>query len=148
MGALKESDLKVEEHALDSAIGPQAPVARWVLQAMAAKMAQFGQCAQLIAIPHQQSGIALNVVAKEPARLAVPWKKEYEYAPIVGPELGVLVSTWMVLMLLLPKGWSTENIVLSCVIAVAIVVCFFWRQVRFVMPTADAILDYVESWRG
>ncbi|CAG9265740.1 conserved membrane hypothetical protein [Burkholderia diffusa] len=148
MGAVKESDLKVEEHALDSAIGPQAPVARWVLQAMAAKMAQFGQGAQLIALPHEQRGIALNVVAKEPARVAVPWKEEYEYAPIVGPELGVLASIWMVLMLLLPKGWSTANTVISCVIAVAIVVLFVLRHVRFVMPTADAILDFVASWLG
>ncbi|WP_423383630.1 hypothetical protein [Burkholderia sp. LMG 32019] len=148
LGAVKESDLKVEDHALDPAIGPQAPVARWVLQAMAAKMAQFGQGAQLIALPHQQNGIALNVVAKEPARVAVPWKEAYEYAPIVGPELGVLASAWMVVMLLLPKGWSTANTVISCVIAVAIVVLFVLRHVRFVMPTAESILDYVAGWLG
>ncbi|SAK75866.1 hypothetical protein [Caballeronia ptereochthonis] len=84
LGALRESGLSVEAHALDSAIGPQAPVARWVLQALAARMAHFGQGAQLIALPHER-GIALNVATKERDPVAVPWKKEYGYNPILGP---------------------------------------------------------------
>ncbi|MGA7776574.1 MAG: hypothetical protein WCA85_02490 [Paraburkholderia sp.] len=147
LGAVKESDLKVDEHALDPAIGPQAPVARWVLQALAAKMAHFGQGAQLIALPHEQ-GIALNVVAKEPDRVAVPWKKEYEYDPILGPELGVCASVWVVVMLLSPKGWSTADTVITWVIAIVMVVLFLLRHSRLVAPTAESIVDYVMSYIG
>ncbi|WP_236001789.1 hypothetical protein [Paraburkholderia elongata] len=72
LGAVRETDLKVEEHAVDPAIGPQAPVARWILPALAAKMAHFGQGAQLVALPHEK-GVALNLVVKEPTPVDVPW---------------------------------------------------------------------------
>lgn len=141
LGAVKESDLRVDEHALDPAIGPQAPVARWVLQALAAKMAHFGQGAQLIALPHEQ-GIALNVVAKEPDRVEVPWKKEYGYGPILGPDLGMGASVWVVIVLLSPKGWSTVDTVMTWVIVIGMVVLFLLRHPGPVAFVVDLISQY------
>ncbi|AXF23240.1 hypothetical protein CUJ89_22605 [Burkholderia pyrrocinia] len=141
LGAVKESDLKVDEHALDSTIGPQAPVARWVLQALAAKMAHFGQGAQLIALPHEQ-GVAINVVAKEPDRVAVPWKKEYEYNPILGADLGMCASLWVVAMLLSPTGWSTSDTVLTWGVAAVMVVLFLLRNPAPVLYVVDLIDKY------
>ncbi|MCW3589234.1 hypothetical protein K6Y78_40260, partial [Burkholderia cenocepacia] len=73
LGAVKDTELKVEQHALDSATGPQAPVARWLLQALAAKMAHFGQGAQLVALP-RPDGVVLNIVVKDKPAVDVPWK--------------------------------------------------------------------------
>ncbi|MBW9104200.1 hypothetical protein [Paraburkholderia phenoliruptrix] len=114
LGAVRESGLKVEEHALETAIGPQAPVARWVLQALAARMAHFGQGAQLVALPHER-GVVLNVVAKEPDRVGVPWKKEYEYNPILGPEIILCGAAWMVCLLVAP--WDLKLTVSSYLFA-------------------------------
>jgi hypothetical protein len=139
LGAVRESGLKVEGHAIEPAIGPQAPVVRWVLQALAAKMAHFGQGAQLVALPHEQ-GVALNVVAKERAGVTVPWKHEYDYDPILGPEQGAFASLWVLAMLITPKGWSTADTTLSCVVAVAMVVFFLFRHpgpVRYVAHLID-----------
>jgi len=139
LGAVRESGLKVEEHAIDLAIGPQAHVARWVLQALAAKMVQFGQGAQLVASPREQ-GVALNVVAKEPAGVTVPWKQEYDYNPFFGPEQGAFASLWAIAMLVTPKGWSTGDTAITCAVAVAMVLFFFLRHpgpVRFVVHLLD-----------
>jgi hypothetical protein len=147
LGAIRESDLKAQEHAIDPAIGPQAPVARWLLQALAAKMAHFGQGTQLVAMPHEH-GVSLNVVAKEPSRVAVPWKKEYDYYTIFGPELGVCASMWVVAMLLSPEGWGTADTVITWGVAVAMVVLFVLRHPRPVARAAEWIVDYVASFIG
>jgi hypothetical protein len=147
LGAVRESGLKAEEHAIDPAIGPQAPVARWLLQALAAKMAHFGQGAQLVALPHER-GVALNVVAKEPDRVAVPWKKEYDYHPILGPELGGCASIWAVAMLLSPKGWSTADTVITWGTAIAMVVLFLLRHPGPVARAAESTVDFVASIIG
>ena len=72
LGAIRDADIKAEEHALDAAIGPQAPVARWLLAALAARMAHFGQGAQLIALPDPK-GVILNLVVREPDTVTLPW---------------------------------------------------------------------------
>jgi len=113
LGAVRESGLKVEEHALETAIGPQAPVARWVLPALAARMAHFGQGAQLIALPHER-GVVLNVVAKEPDRVGVPWKKGYEYGPMVCPGFIFCGASLIAGLLLEPASWTPRHTFFTC----------------------------------
>jgi hypothetical protein len=108
-------------------------------------MAHFGQGAQLVALPYEQ-GVALNVVAKEPARLAVPWKKEYDYHTLFGPELGVCASMWAVAMLLSPDGWSTADTVVTWGMAVAMVVFFVLRHRGPVARAAEWTVEYVASF--
>jgi hypothetical protein len=138
----------VEAHALDPAIGPQAPVARWVIQALAAKMAHFGQGPQLIALPHEQ-GVTLNLVAKEPAPVDVPWKEEYGYKRVLGPEFGALTSFWMVNILLSPdKGWSSTDTLVTCFTVFFMLVFFIIRHPRLVASIVESIVDYVASYLG
>jgi hypothetical protein len=148
LGAVRESGLKVEAHALDPAIGPQAPVARWVIQALAAKMAHFGQGTQLIAVPHEQ-GIALNLVAKEPAPVNVPWKEEYGYKLVLGPEFAALVSLWTVGMLLSPDtGWSSTDTLVTCLTVFFMLVFFIIRHPGLVSRMAESTLEFVASVIG
>ncbi|WP_175751822.1 hypothetical protein [Burkholderia anthina] len=126
-GAVKDSGLNVAQHALDSAIGPQAPVARWVLQALAAKMAHFGQGAQLVALP-RSNGAALNVVVKDTPAADVPWKAEYEYALFPWPELSGCMSLWTFLILMSPnETWSPVEIAFTVGIVIVFVLSFAWR---------------------
>jgi hypothetical protein len=148
LGAVRESGLKVEAHALDPAIGPQAPVARWVIQALAAKMAHFGQGPQLIALPHEQS-VALNLVVKEPAPVDVPWKEEYGYKPLLGPEFGVLTSFWVVSMLLLPdEGWSTTDTLVTCLTILFMLMSFIIRHPGLISRMAESTAEFVASIIG
>ena len=127
LGAVRDTELKVEEHALDRAIGPQAPVARWVLQALAAKMAHFGQGPQLIASP-QKNGISLNVVAKAPAPVDVPWKSEYRRNTFPAGEISVCALTWLLVILLAPnKTWSLFETVFTCIVIVVVLLVIAWR---------------------
>lgn len=125
LGAVRESGLKVEEHAIDPAIGPQAPVARWLLQALAAKMAHFGQGAQLVALPHaNEKGVVMNLVVKDPVPVNVPWKKEYEYNMFPAVELTGCTGTWAFAMLMSPsKTWGTFETIVTCLIAVVVAAC-------------------------
>ncbi len=142
MGAVRESGLKLDEHALEQAVGPQAPVARWLLQALAAKMAHFGQGPQLIALPHEQ-GVALNLVAKEPAPVDVPWKAEYGYHPLLGPEIGAFASFWMFAMLVSPnREWGGFETALTSLIAVFMVAFFLARHPGIIA----GVVDWVASW--
>ncbi|WP_433696201.1 hypothetical protein [Paraburkholderia phenoliruptrix] len=129
LGAVKESGLKVEDHALDPAIGPQAPVARWLLQALAAKMAHFGQGAQLVALP-QARRVALNIVIRDMPAANVPWKKEYDYEARLFPmfELAGLACLWTCLVLMSPdKTWGTFETVFTVVLILAFFLCLAWR---------------------
>lgn len=127
LGAVKDSGLKAEQHALDSAIGPQAPVVRWVLQALAAKMAHFGQGAQLVALP-RPNGAALNVVVKDTPTVDVPWKDEYEYALFPSAEVAGCMSVWTFLILMSPnETWGTVETAFTVVIAVVVVLNVAWR---------------------
>lgn len=142
LGAVTESALKVEAHALEPAIGPQAPVARWVIQALAAKMAHFGQGPQLVALPHEQ-GVALNLVAKEPAPVEVPWKEEYGYNPILGPDLAMCASLWAAAMLFLPSGWDTSDTIVTWLVAATMVFMFILRHPRPVARAAQSAVEFV-----
>ncbi|RQR34276.1 hypothetical protein [Burkholderia sp. Bp9142] len=127
LGAVKDTELKVEKHALDQAVGPQAPAARWLLQALAAKMAHFGQGAQLVALP-RPNGVALNVVVKDKPVADVPWKSEYEYALFPWAELTGFMGLWTFLILMSPnQAWSTSETVLTAAIGVGVVLSFAWR---------------------
>jgi hypothetical protein len=127
LGAVRDADLKVETHALDPAIGPQAPVARWILQALAVKMAQFGQGAQLVAVPGAH-GVALNVVVKDAPAVDVPWKPEYEYSLFPWAELVSYMSLWTFLVLMSPnKTWGTFESVFTGAIAVLALLGIAWR---------------------
>jgi hypothetical protein len=120
LGAVKDTDLKVEEHALDLAVGPQAAVARWLLPALAAKMAHFGQGAQLVALPHEK-GVALNLVVKESNPVDLPWKAEYHHNPFPFAELAGCICLWIFLILMSPnKEWDTFETTFTCVLAVVI----------------------------
>ncbi|WP_025596639.1 hypothetical protein [Burkholderia sp. WSM2230] len=155
LGAVRESGLKVKEHALETAIGPQAPVARWVLQALAARMAHFGQGAQLVALPHER-GVVLNVVAKEPDRVGVPWKKEYEYNPILGPEFIFCGAVWMADILAFWTGsWGPDDTFVTCAMAAFAVAYFLLRHrertvsvtVSVARAVADFMMEIVEEFR-
>jgi len=127
LGAVKDTELNVEKHALDSAIGPQAPVARWLLQALAVKMAHFGQGAQLVALP-RPNGAALNIVVKDTPTADLPWKAEYEYALFPWVELAGCMSLWTFLVLMSPNDtWGTVQTVFTVVIAIVVVLNFAWR---------------------
>jgi len=148
MGAVRESGLKLDDHALEQAVGPQAPVSRWLLQALAAKMAHFGQGPQLIALPHEQ-GVALNLVAREPAPMDVPWKKEYGYAPVVGPESGAFFSLWAFAMLISPnKEWDTAETIMTCGLVVFLIVCFVVRNFEVVKAAGERVMEFVASVIG
>lgn len=142
LGAVRESTLKVEQHALDPAIGPQAPVARWLLQALAAKMAQFGQGAQLVALPHSQ-GISFNVVAKERAPVDVPWKEQYDYDTLLIPELLGLLSAWGACMLGFPKGWNDADTLVTCLCLGAFVVMVLYRCRAKIPAMLDSVGDFI-----
>lgn len=127
LGAVRDADLKVEIHALDPAIGPQAPVARWVLQALAAKMAYFGQGAQLVALPRAH-GVSLNVVVKDTPVADVPWKAEFEYNLFPWVESMCCVGLWTFAILMSPnKTWGTFETVFTAVIAGVVLLNFVWR---------------------
>ncbi|TDV37924.1 hypothetical protein C7405_102124 [Paraburkholderia caballeronis] len=118
LGAVRDSGLAVAEHALDPAIGPQAPVARWLLAALAARMAHFGQGAQLIALPDQK-GVILNLVVKDPDTVNVPWQGWYRYMDFIIPawHLVALTGIWASMIVLSPKeSWGTLQTVVSCAV--------------------------------
>lgn len=131
IGAVKDSGLKVTLQELEQAIGPQAPVARWVVQALAAKMAHYGQGPQLVALPREQ-GVVLNFVAKEPSPVNVPWKEGYNANLFPGPELIACAFLWVIAMLVSPsKAWGTFETIFTCFIVVMIVLVFvlrFWEH--------------------
>jgi len=113
VGAVRDADIKVEEHALDPAIGPQAPVARWLLPALAAKMAHFGQGGQLVALPHQQ-GVILNLVVREPDAVNLPWKNEYEFHRVPLYEFSFCVLFLAFVLMANPdKTWDTFSTVMT-----------------------------------
>ncbi|KVG68983.1 hypothetical protein [Burkholderia ubonensis] len=130
MGAIKESGLKTVEHALDKAAGQQSPVARWLLQALAAKMAHYGQGAQLLALPHGD-GVALNLAAKESTPVKVPWKASYNYSLFPFYEFAALSMLLGAILLFLPGdgGWSTGHTLFSCMIALFFVLSIVMRLV-------------------
>lgn len=148
MGAVRESGLKLHDHALEQAVGPQAPVSRWLLQALAARMAHFGQGPQLIALPHEQ-GVALNLVAREPAPMDVPWKEEYGYDPVVGPESGAIVSLWVFAVFISPnKDWGTFETVITCVLVTCLVAFFIVRNTEAVKAAGEAVVEFVAGMIG
>ena len=127
LGAVKDTELKVEKHALDSAVGPQAPVARWFLQALAAKMAHFGQGAQLVALP-RPNGAALNIVVKDKPAVDVPWKSAYDYSLFPRTELVGCMGVWTFTILMSPhERWDTFETVLTIVIGILALLSFAWR---------------------
>ncbi|WP_175717816.1 hypothetical protein [Burkholderia anthina] len=127
LGAVKESGLKVEQHALDSAAGPQAPVARWLVQALAAKMAHFGQGAQLVALP-RPDGVALNVVVKDRPPVDVRWKPEYEYALVPWAELSCCMGLWVFVILMSPhETWTAFEVGVTVAICFVVVLICVWR---------------------
>ncbi|MCG5077672.1 hypothetical protein [Paraburkholderia tagetis] len=131
MGAVRDSGLTLAGHDLEQAVGPQAPVARWVMQALAAKMAHYGQGPQLVALPRER-GVVLNFVAKEPSAVKLPWKETYDANLFPGPELIAFSSFWVLVMLVAPsKAWGTLETVATCVVVFLIVLSFvlrFWEH--------------------
>jgi hypothetical protein len=127
MGAVRDSGLTVATHELEQAVGPQAPVARWVLQALAAKMAHYGQGPQLIALPHER-GVVLNFAAKEPSPVNVPWKDEYDVSLFPGAELIACVALWMLAVLASSnKEWGTFETLCTCGVVALIAIFFAFR---------------------
>ena len=127
LGAVRDAGIEVEQHALDPAIGPQAPVARWLLAALAAKMAHFGQGAQLVALPHER-GVILNLVVREPDQPPMPWKEEYEFR--LGPfyEFLFCVALWTFILLAGPdKTWGTFQTVATVAVVTVFLLSAGWR---------------------
>jgi hypothetical protein len=120
LGAIRDADIKVEEHALDPAIGPQAPVARWLLAALAARMAHFGQGAQLVALPDPK-GVILNLVVREPDTVTLPWPDWYRQMNGILPMVYLTACTCLLTLGLIiapNKEWGTFQTVISCVFGV------------------------------
>lgn len=59
--AVKDTELNLEVHDLDTAIGVPGPVNALLVQALAAQMVQHGQGTQLVATPHK-GGVMLNLI--------------------------------------------------------------------------------------
>jgi hypothetical protein len=120
LGAVRESGLEVSTHALDRAVGPQAPASRWLLYALAAKMAHFGQGAQLMALPGDR-GVTLSLAARELRERDAPWKDSYAYSFV--PVAEVTLTTFSiagVLLLGAHEGWnsiSTVGVIIAVVLS-------------------------------
>lgn len=111
LGAVKESGLEVTTHALDTSIGPQAPASRWLLYALAARMAYFGQGAQLVALPGEKR-VTLSLAARELRGMNAPWKDSYAYSLVPAAEIAFVNFGIAGLLLLgIHEGWSTADIV-------------------------------------
>ncbi|HTH61387.1 MAG TPA: hypothetical protein VL689_14645 [Paraburkholderia sp.] len=129
LGAVRDSGLTVTEHALDPAIGPQAPVARWLLAALAAKMAHFGQGTQLIALPDEK-GVILNLVAREPDSVSLSWNEWYDYGYRILPVWRLIVCMGIAasLIVLVPDdSESTSVTVMLWITGLAAVASIVWR---------------------
>lgn len=106
LGAVRESGLEVSTHTLDAAIGPQAPASRWLVYALAARMAHFGQGAQLVALPGEK-GVTLSLAAREMRPANAPWKDTYEYSIIPYAEIVLMCLSVLGLLLLDDTmGWN------------------------------------------
>ena len=117
LGAVRDTDLEVSTHALETAIGPQAPASRWLVYALVAKMVQYGQGAQLVGLPGGK-GVMLNLAIKEPMRVDLPWKGSYDYSIFpVAEALFVCLLVFGIALLDPTQGWSTID-TMAFVIAV------------------------------
>lgn len=106
LGAVRDSELKVSTHALETAIGPQAPASRWLVYVLAARMVHFGQGAQLVALPGEK-GVTLNLAIKEPHGVDLPWKDSYGYTIVPIAEALFVCLTFLGIALLDPaEGWN------------------------------------------
>ncbi|CAE6734995.1 hypothetical protein [Paraburkholderia domus] len=129
LGAVRESGLEVSTHALDTAIGPQAPVSRWLLYALAARMAHFGQGAQLVALPGEK-GVAFSLVAREAQPVNLPWKDSYAYSIIPCAEI-VLVCMSVLGVLLLDDSVSWNGLKTAGVVIVVVGIAGFFAERYF-----------------
>ncbi len=144
MGAVSDSGLKVAAHDLEQAVGLQAPVARWVMQALAAQMAHYGQGAQLVALPREQ-GVALNFVAKEPLPVDLPWKESYESDLFPGAEFVACLAFWMLFVALSPgKEWGMSETILTGVAVIAVILGFAVR----LLGQRTFVKDFWNEYRG
>jgi hypothetical protein len=137
LGAVKESGLEISTHALDIAIGPQAPASRWLVYALAAKMAHFGQGAQLVALPGEK-GVTLNLAARQPQQTNAPWKDSYGYSLFPTAE-ALFVCLVLLGIRLLPgaEGEGSFGLTLTCLAAMVILsaafgVARFFREKQLV----------------
>ncbi|RZT31311.1 hypothetical protein [Cupriavidus agavae] len=64
--AVRDVPLDAASHVLDTALGKPGPASGWVAQALAARMVQYAQGAQLIATPCRE-GVSLNLIGSPPA---------------------------------------------------------------------------------
>ncbi|WP_250500184.1 hypothetical protein [Caballeronia sp. GAWG1-5s-s] len=107
LGAVRDSGLEVSTHVLDAAIGPQAPASRWLMYALAAKMAHFGQGAQLVALP-AEIGVTLSLAARALRGVNAPWKDSYAYSLVPVAEIvSVTFGIAGILLLDARDGWKT-----------------------------------------
>ncbi|GAB7524490.1 hypothetical protein [Paraburkholderia sp. 2C] len=119
LGAVRESGLAVSTHALDMAVGPQAPASRWLVYALAAKMAHFGQGAQCMALPGDR-GVTLSLAARELREWDAPWKDSYAYSLVPVSEVTFTALGFAgVLLLGAHEGWSSISTV-GLIIAVVL----------------------------
>lgn len=130
VGAVRDSDLKVSTHALETAIGPQAPASRWLVYALAARMVHYGQGAQLVALPDGK-GVTLNLATKEPCGVGLPWKNSYGYTLLPVAEALFVSLLALGLFLLDPtQGWNGLDTLLVASAVLGPVVFFATRYFR------------------
>ncbi|WP_027796157.1 hypothetical protein [Paraburkholderia acidipaludis] len=135
LGAVRESGLEVSTHVPDAAIGPQAPASRWLVYALAAKMAHFGQGAQLVALPGEK-GVTLNLAVRELRAVNLPWKDSYAYSVVPIAEW-VFVSLLFQALALLndSKVWSgldTAMVIIWLLALAAFLAARIFRSKRLV----------------
>jgi hypothetical protein len=135
VGAVRESGLEVATHVVDSAIGPQAPASRWLVYSLAAKMAHFGQGAQLVALPGEK-GVTLNLAVKELQGVNMPWKNIYDYSIVPVAEWAFVSFMLLIMFLLDPdKGWNgldTAIVVIWVVALAAFLAARIHREKRLI----------------
>jgi hypothetical protein len=129
LGAIRDSGLEVSGHALEPAIGPQAPMSRWLLYALAARMAYFGQGAQLVAQPGEK-GVMLSLAVREPQPVNAPWKDSYGYWIIPTAEF-VFISLSMIGLLLLDSGSGSSGPDTTIAVAWPLLIAAFFVERYF-----------------
>ena len=129
--AVKDTDLKLAVHDIDTAIGKPGPVSVLLAQALAAGMVQHGQGTQLLATPHK-AGLVLNLVGTSLAPIP---RVEQRLMKTVNICLTTFLVCIALLLLLLfidaqaPSGCSIAVIVsLPLIVAGQLVLSFVRRS--------------------
>lgn len=100
MGALDDADLTLGRNDLDNALGKPGTANAWLVQALAAQAARYGQGTQLVATPDGQR-VMLNLIGTQYAH--VPDHREPPLVVMVPSISAFLAFLWALLLMLVPS---------------------------------------------